>query len=108
MVISSILDLLFKNKKITNGVKSETKNYKLSVRKKRHVRIDYGAESAQTNYLCCVSYSVNINNTEREFTKYMSIRDFSRVQQLQNEDKSLPVLIKNQHAYIDFNNLPIV
>lgn len=99
---------LLKTKKIINGVKSETKNYKLSIRKKRHIRIDYGSESAQTNYLCCVSYNVNINNTEREFTKYMSIRDFSRIQQLQNEGKSLPVLIKNQQAYIGFDSLPIV
>ena len=99
---------LLKTKKTINTVKSKTKKYNLSVRKKRHVRIDYGTESAQTNYLCRVSFSVKINNNESEFTKNMSVRDFSRIQQLQNEGNSLPLLIKNKQAYIDFNNLPIV
>ncbi len=38
----------------------------------------------------------------------LSITNFSRVQLLQNQGKQLPVLIINNQAYIDFDELPIL
>lgn len=93
-----------KSKNITNT--SSTSEYNLYVKKKSS--INNVAQVGEASYICTIKYYAIINGERKYFVKYLNVRDFSRIQANQKENLPLPILIKNDNAYIDFDNLPIV
>lgn len=95
-----------KSKTTTNCNVASTNEYNLYVKKRSS--INNVAQVGDDSYICFVKYYAVINGERKYFIKYLNIRDFSRVQANQKENLPLPILIKDNNAYIDFDNLPIV
>ena len=98
---------LKRTKKLENAIESSTKEYSLYAQRKTSpnnaAQIGEGAY-----YICKVKYYANVDGERKFGINYIGLREFSRIQANQQANLPLPLLIKDNKMYIDYDNLLII
>lgn len=87
---------LKRTKKLENAIESSTKEYSLY------------AQTGEGAYICKVKYYANVDGERKFGINYIGLREFSRIQANQQANLPLPLLIKDNKMYIDYDNLLII
>ena len=97
---------LKRTKKLENAIESSTKEYSLYAKRKNLTNRSAGV--GDSAYICKVKYYANVDGERKFGINYIGLREFSRIQANQQANLPLPLLIKDNKMYIDYDNLLII